>query len=195
MEIMNDYWELLPRYQGVNVDELQYKRILYGCFPTYRNSPLKAGFDRILQVGDASGIQSPLSFGGFGSLCRHIERIVGAVDEALAPLDDPMQDLYPTREYVPEDFVSAVELGMINCYQPNLSTCWMFQRAMSVRIGNQPNNKVIVGTLSNSFSGNLHVHMMKYMLTHLSTIVFIRYSECEFVIVSYVLLYFKLWKS
>ena len=140
MEIMNDYWELLPRYQGVDVDKLQYKRILYGCFPTYRDSPLKAGFDRILQVGDASGIQSPLSFGGFGSLTRHIERIVCAVDEALAPQEDPMKELYLSREYTPEDLVSAKELGMINCYQPNLSTCWMFQRAMSVRIGNQPKN-------------------------------------------------------
>ena len=139
--------------QGVDVDSLKYKRILYGCFPTYRDSPLKAGFDRILQVGDASGIQSPLSFGGFGSLTRHIERIVGAIDEALAPLEDPMKDLYPNREYIPEDLVSAEQLGMINCYQPNLSTCWMFQRAMSVRIGYQPNNKVVVGTLSNSFSG------------------------------------------
>ena len=161
MEIMNDYWELLPRYQGVDVDKLQYKRILYGCFPTYRDSPLKAGFDRILQVGDASGIQSPLSFGGFGSLTRHIERIVCAVDEALAPQEDPMKELYLSREYTPDDLVSAKELGMINCYQPNLSTCWMFQRAMSVRIGNQPNKKVIVGTLSNSFSGTyiyLYMH-------------------------------------
>jgi len=66
-EIMDDYWKLLPRYQGVDVDKLQFLRILYGMFPTYRNSPLKAGFDRILQVGDASGIQSPLSFGGMGS--------------------------------------------------------------------------------------------------------------------------------
>ena len=50
-----------------------------GLFPTYRDSPLKSRFNRILAVGDASGIQSPLSFGGFGSLTRHIERIIGYV--------------------------------------------------------------------------------------------------------------------
>ena len=44
-------------------------------FPTYRESPLQTTFPRVLAVGDASGIQSPLSFGGFGSLTRHIERI------------------------------------------------------------------------------------------------------------------------
>ena len=27
---MDDYWELLPRYQGVEVDDLKFLRILYG---------------------------------------------------------------------------------------------------------------------------------------------------------------------
>ena len=52
-------------------------------FPTYRDSPIQTPFDRILQVGDASGIQSPLSFGGFGSLTRHLGRIVTSLQEAL----------------------------------------------------------------------------------------------------------------
>ena len=38
---------------------------------------------RIIQIGDASGIQSPLSFGGFGALMRHARRLVGAIDDAL----------------------------------------------------------------------------------------------------------------
>lgn len=29
-QIMDDYWELLPRYQGVEVDDLKFLRILYG---------------------------------------------------------------------------------------------------------------------------------------------------------------------
>jgi len=39
----------------------QVQRILFGWFPTYRASPLRPAFARVLQVGDASGIQSPLS--------------------------------------------------------------------------------------------------------------------------------------
>ena len=57
----------------------QFKDLLMlfeGVFPTYRQSPIQSNFNRILQVGDASGIQSPLSFGGFGSLTRHLERCV-----------------------------------------------------------------------------------------------------------------------
>ena len=134
-DIMDDYWELLPRYQGKGANDLEFLRILYGMFPTYRDSPLQTTYSRVLAVGDASGIQSPLSFGGFGSLTRHIERIVGAVKEALD-----------------EELLSAECLAQINPYQPNLSACWMFQRAMSCKIGSDPKPNLIVGTLSNSFS-------------------------------------------
>lgn len=148
-EILDDYWELLPRYQGVEVDKLEFARVLYGMFPTYRNSPLKAGFDRILQVGDASGIQSPLSFGGFGSLTRHIERIIEAIEDALPHIDNQTQ---AEGGNICDELVTAEYLGMINSYQPNLSACWMFQRAMSIKVGDSPNPELIVGTLSNSFT-------------------------------------------
>ena len=46
-------------------------------------SPLKPAWDRVLQIGDASGIQSPLSFGGFGAMTRHLARLRKAVIEAL----------------------------------------------------------------------------------------------------------------
>lgn len=81
--MLADYWQLMPQYQGVDLDSLQVERILFGFFPTYRSSPLQPGFDRVLQVGDASGIQSPLSFGGFGALTRHLERLTGAISDAL----------------------------------------------------------------------------------------------------------------
>ena len=139
-DMFDDYWALLPRYQGKSVEELNMLRILYGVFPTYRASPLKTSLSRVLQVGDASGVQSPLSFGGFGSLTRHLERIIGAACEAL---DDPTGAL-----------LQAKYLAMINAYQPNLSACWMFQRSMSVpvpRTNRAPPDQV-VGTLQNSFS-------------------------------------------
>jgi len=138
MEIFDDYWELLPRYQGKSLQELEVLRILYGMFPTYRNSPIQSTYNRILQVGDASGIQSPLSFGGFGSLTRHLHRIVYSLQEALE-----------------SDLLSANDLSRINSYQPNLSACWMFQRAMSVSINRDAasiNDKIVLNTLSNSFS-------------------------------------------
>ena len=81
--LLDDYWRVMPEYQGVPLDSLQVERILFGFFPTYRNSPLAPGFDRVLQIGDASGVQSPLSFGGFGALTRHIKRLTNAVMQGL----------------------------------------------------------------------------------------------------------------
>lgn len=49
----------------------QVLRILFGWFPTYRGSPLAPRFSRVLQVGDASGIQSPLRCRG-GAASRHV---------------------------------------------------------------------------------------------------------------------------
>ncbi|KAK1387581.1 hypothetical protein POM88_015759 [Heracleum sosnowskyi] len=56
-----------------------------------------------LQFGDASGIQSPVSFGGSGSLTRHLGRLTNGIYEAIS------DNLY---------------------VQPNLRASWLFQRAM-----------------------------------------------------------------
>ncbi|KAF3543893.1 hypothetical protein DY000_02001717 [Brassica cretica] len=50
-DLLEEYWKLMPKYQGVSLDELEILRVVYGIFPTYRNSPLQAAFDRVLQVG------------------------------------------------------------------------------------------------------------------------------------------------
>ena len=154
-DIYDDYWKLLPRYQGVAVEDLDFQRLLYGLFPTYRESPLKSPYNRLLAVGDASGIQSPLSFGGFGSLTRHLDRIVSALEEALAQ-EGAMKDVLLQAEY----------LSQINAYQPNLSAGWMFQRSMSCPVGTKPDPGLIVGILSNSFSSmeNLGDAVMKPFL-------------------------------
>ena len=54
--------------------------------PHCRASPLQPQFGRVLQIGDASGIQSPLSFGGFGALSRHLPRLTCAIADALKVL-------------------------------------------------------------------------------------------------------------
>ncbi|CAO2163331.1 unnamed protein product [Urochloa humidicola] len=82
-ELLEVFWDLMPAYQDVVLENLDIRRVIFGIFPTYRDSPLSAAFDRILQVGDASGIQSPVSFGGFGSLTRHLGRLSNGIYEAV----------------------------------------------------------------------------------------------------------------
>lgn len=141
-DIYDAYWDLMPRYQGVDLQQLEFQRLLYGLFPTYRDSPLKSPYDRLLAVGDASGIQSPLSFGGFGSLTRHLDRVVSALEEALTVENEEDKDV----------LLRAEQLSRVNGYQPNLSACWMFQRSMSCPVESKPGKDLIVGILSNSFS-------------------------------------------
>lgn len=135
--LMEDYWRLLPTYQpSISNPEtdLDVKRVLFAFFPTYTDSPIKPQWDRILPVGDASGIQSPLSFGGFGALTRHLNRIATATDEAL--------------EY---NLLDKANLGEINAYTPNLSAAWMFQKAMSVKVGQRVDPKFVNRLLSVNF--------------------------------------------
>ncbi|KAG6420415.1 hypothetical protein SASPL_116942 [Salvia splendens] len=115
-ELLEDYWELMPKYQNVSLHDLEVLRVIYGIFPTYRDSPLPAAFDRVLQFGDASGIQSPVSFGGFGSLTRHLGRLSAGIHEAIN-----------------NDLLDSKSLSLLNPYMPNLSSSWLFQRAMSAK--------------------------------------------------------------
>merc|ERR1719258_988692 len=121
-----DYWRMQPTYQRHNAACLQsksvedaledgdlvLKRCLYGLFPTYKDSPLPTRCDRVLAVGDASGVQSPLSFGGFGALTRHLKRVTDAVEDALK-----------------NDALDRASLTLVNGYAPNIAATWMFQKS------------------------------------------------------------------
>jgi lycopene cyclase CruP len=116
-QLFDDYFRLLPDYQNVELSQLQFVRALFGFFPCYRQSPLRLECDRILPIGDSSGSQSPLSFGGFGAMIRHLERLTAGIHEALQC-----------------EALGACDLGLLQPYQPNLSVTWLFQRSMSVGI-------------------------------------------------------------
>ena len=115
--LFDDYLRLLPDYQGVDLDSLTWKRALFGFFPCYRHSPLRSPWDRILPIGDSSGSQSPLSFGGFGNMIRHLDRLTQGIHSALDA-----------------DLLSQAALARLQPYQPNLSVTWLFQKAMSVGV-------------------------------------------------------------
>lgn len=116
-DLFAEYLRLLPEYQGVELNQLKFQRVLYGFFPTYRQSPLKTPWNRILPVGDSSGSQSPLSFGGFGAMVRHLKRLTLGIQEALQT-----------------EQLSANALSLLQPYQPSLAVTWLFQKAMSVGI-------------------------------------------------------------
>jgi len=133
-QMLEDYWDLMPPYQGIKLEDVEILRVLFGLFPTYRSSPLPAAFDRILQVGDASGIQSPISFGGFAAITRHLSRLSSGLMDALE-----------------SELLDKENLALLNPYLPNLSGVWMYQRAMSVRLDINPSPDFINNLLSINF--------------------------------------------
>ena len=129
-----EYLRLLPEYQGVELNQLQIQRALFGFFPAYRHQ-LYFPWGRILPIGDSSGNQSPLSFGGFGSMVRHLKRLTLGISEALAT-----------------EQLSAPALKLLQPYQPNLSVTWLFQKAMRVGISQKLNPHQINTLLSAVFA-------------------------------------------
>ncbi|WP_375512983.1 FAD-binding oxidoreductase [uncultured Nostoc sp.] len=115
--LFEEYLRLLPEYQGVELSKLKFQRALFGFFPTYRQSPIKTPWSRILPAGDSSGSQSPLSFGGFGAMVRHLKRLTFGIYEALET-----------------EQLSAKDLALLQPYQPSLTVTWLFQKAMSVGV-------------------------------------------------------------
>ncbi len=118
--LFEEYLRLLPTYQQIELAQLNFQRCLFGCFPAYRDSPLKTPWSRVLLIGDSSGSQSPISFGGFGAMMRHLSRLTDGIEMAISA-----------------DALSQNDLQLLQPYQPNIAVTWMFQRAMSVGINQQ----------------------------------------------------------
>lgn len=131
---MDEYLRLLPEYQKIELEQLDFQRFLFGFFPAYRQSPLHFPFDRLLPVGDSSGGQSPVSFGGFGAMIRHLQRLTFGIDEALKVSN-----------------LSRKDLALLQPYQPNISVTWLFQQTMSVGVDSQVNPHQINNLMNGVF--------------------------------------------
>jgi lycopene cyclase CruP len=134
-DLFDEYFRLLPDYQGTDLNDLAIERALFGFFPCYQSSPLQPTWDRILALGDSSGAQSPLSFGGFGSMMRHLGRLTTALTDALTG-----------------DHLDRTSLAAIQPYQPNLQVTWLFQKTMSVPLGKNIHPQQINQLLADVFT-------------------------------------------
>jgi lycopene cyclase CruP len=131
---MEEYLRLLPDYQNIELSQLKFERFLFGFFPSYPNSPLSMPWERILAVGDSAGGQSPVSFGGFGAMVRHLKRLTVGIDEALKI-----------------NLLDRKALSLLQPYQPNISVTWLFQKTMSVGIDRKINPNQINNLMSGVF--------------------------------------------
>ena len=121
LEMYEDFFTILPEYRRCDVDRLVWKKPTFGYIPGHFSTSDRdrtVAFDRLVAIGDAASLQSPLIFTGFGSLVRNLERLTTLLDTALK-----------------HDLLSAQHLNQIRAYQSNISVTWLFSKGMMVPTG------------------------------------------------------------
>ncbi|KAK1313870.1 hypothetical protein QJS10_CPA06g01004 [Acorus calamus] len=61
-ELLEDYWDLMPAYQGIDLEELEILRVIYGIFPTFRDrhnagSPLTTLQEVVLDLDEEDTVE------------------------------------------------------------------------------------------------------------------------------------------
>ncbi|AFZ37407.1 hypothetical protein Sta7437_3925 [Stanieria cyanosphaera PCC 7437] len=140
LEMYEDFFTILPEYRRCNMEDLVWKKATFGYIPGHfstSNSDRTVAFDRLLAIGDAASLQSPLIFTGFGSLVRNLERLTTLLDTALK-----------------HDLLTAQDLNQIRAYQSNISVTWLFSKGMMV-----PTHQILppqrINSMLNTFFGLL----------------------------------------
>ncbi len=140
LEMYEDFFTILPEYRRCDLDQLVWKKPTFGYIPGHfsiGSSDRTIAFDRLIAIGDAASLQSPLVFTGFGSLVRNLERLTTLLDTALK-----------------HDLLNKRHLNRIRAFQSNIAVTWMFSKGMMV-----PTGKFIppqrINSMLNNFFGLL----------------------------------------
>lgn len=107
LNLFEVYFEKLPTYKPID-KHFKIHKPVFGIIPAYHHN----GFgktrvtadDRIVLFGDAASLSSPLTFCGFGSMVRNLERTTVALAAALE-----------------RNALSRTDLEHINAYEPNVA--------------------------------------------------------------------------
>lgn len=121
LEMYEDFFNILPEYRRCDLEKLVWKKPTFGYIPghfTISQGDRQVAVDRLVTIGDAASLQSPLIFTGFGSLVRNLGRLTILLDNAL--------------KY---DLLQAENLNQIRAYQSNVSVTWLFSKGMMVPTG------------------------------------------------------------
>ena len=121
LTMYEDFFHILPEYRRCNLDKLTWRKPTFGYIPGHfsiNKDDRTIAFDRLVAVGDAASLQSPLVFTGFGSLIRNLPRLTNLLDVALR-----------------HDLLKAKHLNRIRAFQSNIAVTWLFSKGMMVPTG------------------------------------------------------------
>jgi len=137
LDLFERYFTLLPTYKEAGPDFAHLKPV-YGFIPArYHDVRRGTGAARgIVSIGDAAAQQSPLTFCGFGSHTRNLQRITAMLRYCLA-----------------HDLLEAAHLRHAGAHQANMAPLWGLSRMMAHREGGDP---AAVNRIMNVFLGALN---------------------------------------
>jgi lycopene cyclase CruA len=121
LEMYEDFFTILPEYRRCDMEQLVWKKATFGYIPGHfstSDQDRSVAYDRLLAIGDAASLQSPLVFTGFGSLVRNLARLTDLLDVALR-----------------HDLLKSEHLNSIRAYQSNIAVTWLFSKGMMVPTG------------------------------------------------------------
>jgi lycopene cyclase CruA len=105
--LFEDYFEKLPTYKEKN-GAWRVVKPVFGYIPSVHhrgwNNVKKTAVDRVLLVGDAAGLSSPLTFCGFGSHVRNLRRLTDSTEKSFR-----------------ENLFDEKSLSQINAYEPRVA--------------------------------------------------------------------------
>ena len=140
LEMYEDFFTILPEYRRCNMEKLEWRKATFGYIPGHfsvGSSDRTVAFDRLIAIGDAASLQSPLVFTGFGSLVRNLGRLTHLLDTALK-----------------HNLLKAANLNQIRAYQSNTAVTWLFSKGMMVPTGSYlPPQRI--NSMLNTFFGIL----------------------------------------
>ncbi|HCQ21440.1 MAG: flavin-dependent dehydrogenase [Aphanizomenon flos-aquae LD13] len=140
LEMYEDFFAILPEYRRCDLDKLVWKKPTFGYIPGHFSTDSgdrTIAVDRLIAIGDAASLQSPLVFTGFGSLVRNLERLTTLLNTALK-----------------HDLLSQQHLNKIRAYQSNVAVMWLFSKGMMVPTGKFISPQMI-NSMLNTFFGLL----------------------------------------
>ncbi|MBC8043452.1 MAG: hypothetical protein IAF08_08400 [Rhizobacter sp.] len=107
LNLFETYFEKLPSYKPLGADFKIHKPV-FGIIPAYHHAGFgkarETASDRIILFGDAASLSSPLTFCGFGSMVRNLERTTAKLADALD-----------------KNTLSKPALSAISAFEPNVS--------------------------------------------------------------------------
>ena len=121
LTMYEDFFHILPEYRRCDLDKLTWRKPTFGYIPGHfslNKSDRTVAFDRLVTVGDAASLQSPLVFTGFGSLVRNLPRLTNLLDVALK-----------------HNLLKAKHLNQVRAFQSNIAVTWLFSKGMMVPTG------------------------------------------------------------